>query len=399
MTPLANLRPTLIAWIVACYFLPIFILSGYSVTVASWSTSWSILAIGLIIAAVGSMVFLIKTWSWESRIWDHVNMLANSKAEVLLKNRESESAPSVTPEPPQETTVQNDLIEQLDQTLRLNTGLEKQLQQTKEEYRLLETHTQSQLLQKQKLIEEYVGTLAKMRQEIDNRNQEIRTLEGTIADLSYEVKSLVQAAEFKDLSEIAETIPPAPEPRVSNRNYDRSVPPPPYPSELALFPDPPTRPLKTSAISDEAAAQLRRCVEIAQKMTGSSIFGMNSRFGDSGMQPYALEERRFFDNLESENTRAILVYSQKENRLVFANQQIKEVLGVSAEKFVQEFSQVLSENAEEWRQGLQQLGQYPEASLKLSLKTKNGSDKPAQCVMSLIPSGIFKNHIIAVLYF
>lgn len=396
MTHLANLRPTLIAWIAACYFLPIFILSGYSLTVESWSTAWSILAIGLLLAAVGSVIFLIKTWSWESRIWDQVNVLANSKAEVLLKNREPEPAAPAEPEPPPETKVQHDLIEQLDQTLRHNSELEKQLQQAKEEYRLLETQSQAQVQQKQKLIEEYVGTLAKMRQEIDNRNQEIRTLESTIADLSYEVKSLVQAAEFKDLPEIEEKAAPLP-PKPTAPSETR-VPPPPYPSEqLALFPEPP-RSLKTSSTADEASAQLRRCVDIAQKMTGSSIFGVNSRFGDGGMHPYALEERRFFDNLESENSRAILVYSQKENRLVFANQQIKEVFGLSAEKFVQEFPQMLHENAEAWRRGLQQLGNYPEASLKLSLKTKSGADKPTQCIMGVIPSGIFKNHIIAVLY-
>ncbi len=118
---------------------------------------------------------------------------------------------------------------------------------------------------------------------------------------------------------------------------------------------------------------------------------------DSPADSFALDLRRLCDSLRSENSCTILLYSPKENQLLFANNQIKTVTGWSPDKFVQNFSDIMQDEAP-WRQGIASLTMRSEAKVDLTFKMKSGQDISVHGLLGLIPTGIFRQHIIAVLY-
>jgi hypothetical protein len=123
-----------------------------------------------------------------------------------------------------------------------------------------------------------------------------------------------------------------------------------------------------------------------------------SRFRDLPINNYTLDLRRLFDSLRSENAGVVFVYSQKENKLLFTNNVVKNVLGWSPEKFTQDFQEIVQDGLQEWKNAVSQLLIKGETNTRLVIKTKSGQDMMFQCQLGIIPTGIFRNHVIGVLY-
>jgi hypothetical protein len=149
---------------------------------------------------------------------------------------------------------------------------------------------------------------------------------------------------------------------------------------------------------EEASQQLKRCLDIAQKFTVSNRFNSQiNTFLDSPSDSFALDLRRLCDSLRSEKNSTVMLYSPKENKLLFVNNQVRALTGWSPEKFVQSFQTILYDDST-WKQGISSLSMRSEAQVKLSFKAKTGQDVTANAHLGMIPTGIFKHHTIAIVY-
>jgi hypothetical protein len=83
--------------------------------------------------------------------------------------------------------------------------------------------------------------------------------------------------------------------------------------------------------------------------------------------------------------------------MLFASNQIKTLTGWSPEKFAQNFSEILLDESE-WKRGVSSLAIRSEAQIKLQLKTRFGPNLEVNASLGMIPTGIFRNHTIAVVY-
>ncbi len=428
-----NLRQSIAVYIIIFYLLPVLGLTVYSMDVLSRQRNWDILGVGLLLAMVGVIFFIVKMWQWEGAIFEQLDLLADSKAALKMEKQpqtttsaKSEALPfNPSGEAKQEVESYQKLIEDLQKALedsqrqhremiehvgtkgdevevliKEKEALQQHLDQMHQELNIYQQTSREQLKQKELMLAESAQTVADLHQAMDKKQQQIVKLESSVRDLTYEVKTLLQ------LSESSQPSIPRPQP-VAEKDipkplYSRetktapSIPPPPYSPETARQAAE-SKELRRNLSNQEAYMQMKRCVDIAQKMTGASHFGSSTMMRDFSVDSYALEQRRLFDSLQSENTGLVLVYSQREDKVLFANQQTKTLLGWGADKFVQDFPSLIQSSSQEWRKALNSLGNHPETQVKLLVKTKAGQDQPLNCQLGLIPTGIFKNHVVGVL--
>ncbi|MEX2305879.1 MAG: hypothetical protein WD595_06785 [Waddliaceae bacterium] len=158
-------------------------------------------------------------------------------------------------------------------------------------------------------------------------------------------------------------------------------------------------PVRRVSTLDEAKALLKRCVETAQKTTHTHPFSATSpRMRNLPIDNYALDFRRLFDNLRSESSGIVLLYSQREKKLIFSNQQAQARLGWSTEQVIQHFPEFIQEGLDDWSQGLNSLEPGKEKEISIALRDRSGDSNPFLALVNSIPTGIFKNHAIIVLY-
>ncbi len=381
-----------------CYLLPLLLLGN--ATSPGWGR-WSLGLLLIMTMATGLFVFL--------RAWE----------EALFS--ESQTAPSPFPAqaPPDPLATDILLLQERVQSLekqceelseQLQTDLKniKQLQNEKTELvqrcedleQILGSHqsvAEEQLSSKNILLEEYQQTIADQRQVIEKKQKLIVSLEAKANDLKYELKTLLDLTDRIDtdfdepmVQEHTRPIKTAPLPAPKRATKTGVAD---HPSLPGLLNEPrPQGPV-------DAAQQLKRCIDIAQKLTGARhLAGDSSRFRDLSVDGYALDLRRLCDSLRSETSGMILLYSQKEDRLLFANNQVRDVLGWSPEKFVQHFPALSVDGLTEWKRGLVRLSAVPQIEFPLTLKTRGGEEKTVHCYLGTIPTGIFKTHIVGVIY-
>ncbi len=245
-----------------------------------------------------------------------------------------------------------------------------------EEFAQAKRTIEGQLFQKDILINEYQQTINDQRAVIEKKQKQLDQLESKASDLTYEIKTLLQLAETSPTAP-----PPISEPHLSHKN---------------AAPLPPKKELTIRSL-ESARTQLKRCLNIAQKLTNSEhISGQGSRF--PSFPNLALDQRRLFENLQSENSSALFVYSQKDKKLLFANRQVQQLLGWNPDKFIQIFDDIIEDGLEEWKKSIYQITPKENKDVRLVLKAKTGEDLLIHCHMGLIPTGIFRNHVIGVLY-
>ncbi len=394
-------RYTVLWVVILCYLLPLICLSTYSTATGSWN----VLSLGLFLTTTGALAIFWVMLRWETRFRPPKNRSENDATEEA-------TTPAAAVEHAEDLSIAlSDAVERLKELEILKAANDHmraeidtlaaqaaQQCQDKEQAQLHDRETQAewenyrqqtcrQMEQQQAHIQALQETIAEQKAAVEKKQQQIGTLEAKTGDLTYEIKTLLQLAEAYSGSLHNETHHPSP-------SYASSSFMSEYPQEEPPNP-PPERQIRSS---EEASLQLKRCLDIAQKITGSHRF--NSQFNaflDSPADGFALDLRRLCDSLRSENNSTILLYSPKENQLLFANNQIRILAGWSPDKFVQNFSDIIQDVAA-WRQGIASLSMRSEAHIQLPLKTKSGHDINVQAHFGAIPTGIFRQHVIAVLY-
>lgn len=208
------------------------------------------------------------------------------------------------------------------------------------------------------------------------KQETIQQLENQIHDLRYEIKTLLSLTEVN---------------YASAKKSLEPIPSSDLPLEEELFEDPPFEGPVTS--EKEAELLLKRCVHIAEKMkAGYRASTLRSISSD----PYAFDLRRLSDALHLEEGALISVYSPKDERILFANKETKNLLGWSPENFIQDFSEIADFST--WKNHTEELLTKKEVHFSLKFQTKSDEPKELRVLLGAIPSGIFRSLILAIIY-
>lgn len=356
--------------IVACvYLLPLFLITGYAAKLFSPERSLALLGLGFILTALGTIIFF---WLMERR-----EKLMRQESYTLAEVQAARQKPTLPPEEPNEELphLQQLLESQTIQMESLKSEREKLLHRIDDlvhEFQDYKKTAEEELEHQKGLYRESQETVSEQRAVINRKQQQIGEFESKVHDLNYEVKTLLKLADFGSSGE-------------QKRGQPKQFPPPEKISE--------------PAIQQTIKEQLKRCIDIAQKITGASPFGGGGlRFRELNIDNYALDLRRLCDALKSETSSPIVVWSQKENKLLFANPEIKNLLGWNAEQFVQDFRSLVHQSLHDWQDGISELQAKRECCVDLMIKNKSGQTIPIHCHLRTIPSGIFRSHAIGILY-
>ena len=404
MQNLYKSRYTLLLVIIVLYLLPILLLSSYGKLYMPPQKGWNLLAFGLFSSVLGTL----------GLFWMLCKLAQEENYNEELPTEASEEALKPVNNSVEADTFQTKALEELqshysaihEQSLRTQAELEnkneelqrlqhdyqslqQQLEVTNEEYNGDKQSFQNELEKQKKILADSQKTISEQREGIDKKLQQIAQLETKVSDLTYEIKTLIQLAEIENQSMPIYKSHPIENSIQGNSpdiemNDDGHVP--------CLF----EKQIRTET---QAAIQLKRCIDIAQKITGANHYNNgNSRFKDLAVDNYTLDLRRLFDSLRMENASVIVFYSQKENKVLFVNNQSKHLLGWSPDKFVQSFNEIIDSSKDAWKQGISSLAIKNDAHVSLKMKSKAGPQEAVNALLGIIPTGIFRHHVLGVFY-
>ena len=260
-----------------------------------------------------------------------------------------------------------------------------------EDLEQLQENSEVKHLKQEKQIKEYEYLYQEQQAVIQQKNDQIENLKHQIQNLSYEIKTLIQLSESSSINnqkcdishpstEMIENIEENPEIDVLYKNMPSSS------NQKVLSPF-------------DASLKLKKSLEIAEKMTGSTYFQQqNSRFKNFSFNSFANDYRRLCDSFRNEDSCVIVLYSPKENKITFTSNLIKKMLGWSADTFSKKFHTLIQEGSSEWKNKIAQLKEEREETLKLVMKNKEGSSITVNCHLEVICQGIFTGHVIGVLF-
>lgn len=410
--PNPNTRYRLIPSILFFYLLPILCLSAYSLSLSSEERSWSLFALGLIISFCGSTLLYLLLVRWESSLTPHQEPVAAAKIppppipeptiivkEPDPKEQERLIEEAVTMWQQKNNELSHELTERQTELLQMRKDYENvqhQLQSIKHEYATFQDGVLIQLDQKDQQISQHLQTLLEHRTLIEKHQQHISLLETKEKDLSYEIKTLLHLATLDSIP----TESPKPV-KYDTQEFFSDADDDYYVREEAKNP---YRVSSSSSVkpidnAESASTQLKHCLDIATKMSGANyLLGSGSRLQNFSMDNSALDLRRLCDALNSENRSLVLLYSQKEGKMLFVNDLAKNSLGWNPEKFSESFPEMIAAGTDAWRQGLSQLALQNQVTFPLSLRSKGGQDISYQCCLGLVPAGAFRHHVIGILY-
>lgn len=380
------------------YLLPLIALISYNVIIENGAQDWTTLAIGLFLSMMGTLCLFWGMAKWELSL--KLGEETNGSDAKVAKSHISEI------DAEEHTMIKRSLDEAQQMQVRLLTeidALTADLQKAKSETSVLQQNHEATLLQMKEVEKSYGKQLeeqqlhirdlhekiAEQKAVMEKKQQHTSLLESKVGDLTYEIKTLLQLAEAHSGSlfetEMQEPLlkESASEPKVempSRSTYDSIQ--------------------KVSCENQEGSHLLKRCIDIAQKITGSQRFGSQLyTFAESPAESFTLDLRRLCDRLRSDifmTHSTVLVYSPREGQLLFAGNQVRDLTGWSPEKFIQMFNDILQDEGT-WKQGINSLSMRSEAKIPLCIKTRSGQTASFQGHLGMIPTGIFRNHIIAVL--
>lgn len=383
-----------------CYLLPLIAIIFYANQFVPSSKTWILLPTGLLVSVVGALVLFILLRKWESHLVEALSSIAPitpSEEEIpkpFVGRVEAPIAPpkeqAENPQFHEELESQKSQIESLRHDLDLkqqeihkfskdNERYQRQAELVLQEFAQYKKAAQEQIEQKGSLLADYQQTMSEQKAVIEKKQHQIAQLETKVHDLTYEIKTLLQLAE------------------IGNAPEEHKHKPAHMETPQQAHEDIPVMPENQIRSIEDAVVQLKRCVDIAQKITGSNQFTSPSSPRMIGDDYFAIDYRRLFDNLRSENGATVFFYSQKENKMLFVNNQCRNLLGWTPEKFIQNFSDIVQQH-DEWKNSLSQLTIHPETRLSMIMKSKSGQDVLVQGVLGSIPTGLFKHHVIGVLY-
>lgn len=354
------------------YLLPLFFLTLYKASYVPLPERWSLLSIGLLLGTVTSCLLLLLLLFWERQLYQPVSpsLLTSHN----FQNEPGDVSEGLLHEIEQQKT-------RHEQLLHDKEDLTHQCEQLTQKLALQQERYNDQLRAKDSQLEEWKQTATDQQNLLEKKQKQITSLENTARDLKYELKTLI------DLTDRIHAIKEEEETFAEPLPQLEPAPPPPRLSTPSSSPQP-----------LDALHQLKRYIDIAQKLTGARhLSGHSPRFQDMSVEGYALDLRRLCDSLRSETKSMILLYSQRENKLLFVNNQVKELLGWTPEKFVQDFSHLIVEGKEEWNLATRKLSPASPNEVTIALKSRTGDSRRLRCHLGIIPTGIFKTHIVGVI--
>jgi PAS domain-containing protein len=395
-----NQRHSITGFVILLYVTTVLLMTLYNKTTQGWNT----LAFDLFLGMCGSLASLLVLLKWENSIRESLKRVLTplttkeDLSETVLLSPESqpynflEMTAALSESQAKHLELIGELNKSNDQLHRLEVEKNQFQQRIDDIYREFNSYkssTEEELERKTVLLTEYQETINQQREVLKRKQDQIIEHESKIHDLNYEVKTLLQLADYDK-----ETVRSKEGTIVSETSLVHDI-------QMDQDNDSEYFPMLDNQVKtpEEASAQLKRCVDIAQKISGATHFNTEtSRFKDLPIDNVALDMRRLFDSLRSENVCTVIVYSQKENKILFANNQAKSLLGWSVERFVQNFQEIIYEGDQEWKKGISQLATFPESRVRLLLKTKSSQNLLVHCHLGIIPRGTFRNHIIGILY-
>lgn len=389
------------------YLIPILFFASYTLSQLPKYKSWPLLTYGLLFITLGTLCFTLLLYYWEQSIRTARGMpIKDEPVEILSLDAQEQSFP-INDASEDRLETSNAMIEELrlqvfkteemnkNYSLEIET-LKQQVISIEEEKKLLLKNTQDvlqdfsdykgfseeQLKQKTLQISSLQQIIDGQKSEVEKRQDQIQQLDSKVRDLSYEIKTLLSLHETDSLPQ-----------ETPQDNLIAPIFSTPLEDNIPITTEPLIR------TSTAASALLKRCVNIAQKLTGAHYYGNNgARHAEITSSPYTIDQRCLFDNLRSETSGLILVYAPNDQKLLFSNNQYKNLLGWAPDKFLQEFPQIIQESTTEWKQAISHLGSALEIQSNLLLKTKNGQSVLFNCHFGAIPTGLFKHYIITILY-
>lgn len=382
----------IVAIILLLYLLPILVLCA---ALDFGLSSWLGLGGGLLLSAFGTLAFQILLSRWEAPTKQTPPTSYNIPS---ITQESGTQEVDYTPYIEQIETLQNSVQDYIrkqqisnqekgsltDETGKLKQQkeyMQQQIQTIQKEYDIFKNNAHEQMEHHKKVITEQLHTLAEQRDMLEQKQLYIHQLELKTRDLNYELKTLLQLAER----------PIDPNARPAHGLNTRS-------RLIAASNDFLTSSVDVQSM-EQAHVLLKQCLDIAQNLTGvSHMGGNNPRFRDMALDNFALDWRRLFDRLREINTSIVIVYAPEEMKMLFANEHAKSVTAMNAEKFAQSFHDLISDDIESWKSAINQLTLKNEVSTNFILKSKNGQDISAECLLGKIPLGIFRNYIIGVIY-
>lgn len=400
-------------------------------TNTSQNKSWTLFSLGLLLAVIGTFALMLLLYYWEQSVARvsaesadlHSGLHQNKATETKVTSINPQVRFDPTEDSHREKEERSNTLNFLETALKANQEQHEQLAKTLEsKIQELEKQTEEnnqlelkalqiaqdfadyklfseeQLKQKQLQINTLQQMADDQRTEMEKRQEQIYQLDTKVHDLSYEIKTLLYLNEDHSIPVKAPVTYKEPDTTVSHafvKGIQHSVPAEQATTALQEWQGL-ENPVKTPV---EATALLRKCINMAQKLTGANYHGHDSSlYREFSSSFSAIDQRRLFDNLRSEQGALIIVYSQKENKLLFVNNESKRLLGWSPEKFVADFVSIVHEAMNEWKKALSLLATSPDSQARLLAKSKQGQEIILNCQLGLIPTGIFRNYIIGILY-
>lgn len=395
-------RHHLLFLVFVLYLLPLLALTFYSSRHAP-EMSWGVFSLAFLLLSLGTLILFLLIRYRENELLSHrldVNALSEEQEKM-----EEEAKRALGEAEERFESIQRELAE----TYMLNDQFQAELQtkqqllaQVNTEKELLQAHisqllaelnqvkeaTEEKLEQNQIFLNEHQQTITEQRHAIEIKQQYIQQLEDKVRDLTYEIKTLLNLAERTEIKSRREF----------TSNQESFFLKGPVESEREETNTRPPFPIQLSQ-EEYAMQQLKHCIDIAQKMTGASHYQNRSgRKSELAVEHYALDLRCLFESLRNETSSGIMIYSQKENKLIFGNNQIKPLLGWTAEKFLQNFFHIIEESREAWNGSLSQLAYKNECQADFMMRARNGTLVPVKCYFGVIPTGIFRSNILGLLY-
>lgn len=378
--------------------------------------SWALLSLGLLLITFGTLTLMLLLYYWEKSIQN--KKLEDSSPQLLYMTPVTIKEDKVTSLGPitfNQTIESKELTDQgsskesakelnlLQTTLKEYQEKQNQLIQSLElktqELHKLEGENQLAQLKAQQIAQDFADYKLFSEEQLRQKQLQLTVLQQMLEDQKYEIKTLLCLHEEENsptklpIPKVEESAPPCLTGTRLAMNQEQA-----YPIVNSQMEE--TITIENSIRTPvEAINLLKKCINIAQKLTGANYYSNeSSRYREFSSSYYAIDQRRLFDSLRDEAGALILVYSQKENKLLFVNNQSKTLLGWSPEKFLIDFSMIIQGDLNDWKKNLSLLAPTSDSQTRLLAKTKQGQEILLNGHLGVIPTGLFRNHVIGVFY-
>lgn len=401
--------------------------------------SWTLLSLGLFLIVLGTLMLILLVLQWEQYILDKKQKPSFTSFPPSLSYVEVEKEAKVTsldpvlalsPSIPVESqdyleidsskelalsqTISKVNQKQQEQVIKAleikiqevekqeeeNRQLELKVQQIAQDFADYKLFSEEQLKQKQIQLAALQQIIEDQRNEMEKRQEQIHQLDTKVHDLSYEIKTLLYLHEEKEVLTDPFALKEEKSPifihEAINAGEEFQQQAKIAMAEASFQNDAIESPVRNAV---DAAHLLKKCINVAQKLTGANYYSQESfRYREFSSSYFAIDQRRLFDSLRTEAGALIIVYSQKEGKLLFANNESKTILGWNPEKLAMDFSSIIQDAAFEWKNALNTLIAAPDSQARLLAKTKQGQEILLNCHLGVIATGLFRNYVIGVLY-